>query len=584
MKNKLLLPVSLLAVFALASCEEILPVSSGNQDEPSSISYPDGESVSIDVTETPEIPSIIVEEGDFVLSTEDGSFTQEENIYTITAAGTYSAEGILEDGQIVINAKDAEVVLELNGATISSTFDSPIKALKAEKLEISAKKNTENGIYDNRDTKVVDDENLGEGAINAKCDLKLKGAGVLVVEGNYNNGVHTTKDLTIQKEELYVLAYNNAIKGKNSITMNSGNVTAVSKNGNGLKTDNTDVSSKGNQRGIISINGGTLYVDSTYDAIDASYNMVVDENNDESVDTVITIKTGKNATYSSNYSSVDTSSKGLKADNDITINAGTITIAATDDAIHANYGDEFDNGGTGAGTVNIFGGVIGIASGDDGIHADHTLNVNNGSITITNAYEGLEANHINFNGGEAHIYATDDGVNAANKVNETPTISVAGGFLDITIAKGDTDGIDSNGTYSQTGGVVVSRGSPNNASNMSTGLDCDNGATIYGGTFIAFNGVEKNPTTGNGVLYAYYGTTGQGGPGGPGGRANGVTFASGQYTLSGGDMSFSFYNQYVYSKFLVYSDQLKTGTSYTLVNGSNTLLSWTQSSSSQSIS
>ena len=129
MKNKLLLPVSLLAVFALASCEEILPVSSGNQDEPSSISYPDGESVSIDVTETPEIPSIIVEEGDFVLSTEDGSFTQEENIYTITAAGTYSAEGILEDGQIVINAKDAEVVLELNGATISSTFDSPIKAL-----------------------------------------------------------------------------------------------------------------------------------------------------------------------------------------------------------------------------------------------------------------------------------------------------------------------------------------------------------------------------------------------------------------------------------------------------------------------
>ena len=82
----------------------------------------------------------------FSLETADGSFTQEGNIYKITAAGTYTLSGLLE-GQILVEAgEDDEVVLELAGTTINYDQDSPIKAVSAGSVDISAKKDTENVI------------------------------------------------------------------------------------------------------------------------------------------------------------------------------------------------------------------------------------------------------------------------------------------------------------------------------------------------------------------------------------------------------------------------------------------------------
>ena len=582
-KSLLLIPLSSLALLALIGCSSIS--ASGNTNDGGI----HGDVVIDDTGDEPNVDNT----SSFELTSSDGTYTSSGSVYTINSAGTFTASGVLEDGQIIINAPDtAEVVLELNGVSISCDSDSPIKALEADKVEISAKSGTSNLVEDARSEKsstATDDGTYGEGAINADCDLKLKGSGTLVVRGNYNNGVHTTKDLDIQKETLYVTAVNNAIKGKDSITMISGAVTAISKKGNGLKTENTDVSSSGKQRGTITISGGTLICDSTFDGLDAAYDLVINEDNEESLDTKITVKTGKNATHSSNYSSA-TSAKGLKAANQISIAAGTVGVKATDDAIHANYGDALSNGSTGVGKINISGGTIGVASGDDGLHADNTLTISGGNINITGATEGLESNHIVITGGSTCVYGTDDGVNVSKKINETPTIKISGGFLDVAVSNGDTDGIDSNGNFEMTGGFVVTRGSPNNASNMSTGLDCDGTAKIAGGTLIAFNGLEKTPSIGSGVLYAYYGTTSQGGPGGGGHgggwpvAASSITFNSGTYTLTGNGFSKTFENSYQYSKFLIYSNELVQGNTYTLSCDGSQVLNWTQSSSSVAIS
>ena len=177
-------------------------------------------------------------------------------------------------------------------------------------------------------------------------------------------------------------------------------------------------------------------------------------------------------------------------------------------------------------------------------------------------------------------------MNASRKIDEEPTILISGGFLDVEVSNGDTDGIDSNGTYTQTGGLVISRGSPNNASNMSTGLDAEGYVAIFGGTFIAFNGVEKTPHQGDGVLYAYYGSAeGPHGPHGPHPMldATGITFTSGTYTLTGGEMNKTFKNNYSYSTFLIYSNEMSLNTAYTLNNGSSSVLSWTQNSNSQAL-
>ena len=602
MKKKHLLELSVLSLLAITGCSLIGGNTTVENNDTTTIdTTTDSDYQYNDPIEVEEPEEIVVVETteDPSLSTKDGTFTKEGDVYKLTSAGTYVVSGKVE-GQILVEAgEDDEVVIELNDASISYNQDSPIKVLTAGKVEISAKKDTSNLITDNRNAKTVDTTTLGEGAIYAKTDLKLKGTGTLVVTGNYNNGVHTTKDLTIQKLTLKVTGYNNAIKGNNSVTITSGEVQAYAKTGNGIKTEDSDLSSKGKQRGTISIQGGTVYVDSLHDAVDASYNVEIDEIDSE-VPTTVSIKTGTNSTYYSKSSFKADSEKGLKAQNDIVINKGTVVVAASDDAVHANYGDTLDNGSKGTGNITINDGLIQVASGDDGLHADNTLTINGGKIVVTGSTEGYEANYININGGYSYIYGTDDGVNCSKKSFNNCAFTMTDGYLDVAVKNGDTDGIDSNGNVTITGGIIVTRGSPGtSASGMSTGLDVDGTCTMSGGTLIAFNGLEKTPTTSSGVLYA--GTSGansggQGGfpgGGGPGGRpgqgggsstTSSVTLQAGTYVLSGDGLNVSFTNDYTYGNFQVYSSKLTTNSTYSLSRNGTSVLSWTQSSKSVTIS
>lgn len=593
MKKRLLIPLSVLALLTMVGCSTSSANTNTNTNVDTNIGsdYDYNEEITIEEPETIEVEEVNTE---FEITTEDGEYSKSGSVYTITKAGTYTLSGKLE-GQILIEAgDDDEVVLELNGVTVTYDSDSPIKAVSGSKLEISAKKDTDNVVKDNRSNKTTDTESQGEGAISTDIDLKLKGSGTLVVTGNYNNAVHTTKDLTIQKLTLKATGYNNAIKGKDSVTINSGTVQAYAVTGNGIKTEDSDLSSKGKQRGTIAINGGTVYVDSLHDAIDASYNIEIDELDSE-VSTNISIKTGTNSSnYSKNTFKAD-SEKGLKAQNNIVINKGTIVVAASDDAIHANYGDTLENGSKGQGNITINDGLIQVASGDDGLHADNTLTVAGGKVVVTGATEGYEGNYINITGGYSYIYGTDDGVNVSKKSFNNCAFTMSGGYLDVAVRSGDTDGIDSNGNFTLSGGVIVTRGSPGtNGSGMSTGLDVDGTASMTGGTLIAFNGLEKSPSTSSTVRYA--GTSGAnastGFPGGPGGGGSGrggsgttsSSLAAGNYVLSGTGLEVSFTNDYVYGSFQVYSSSLASGGTYTLTRGGTTVYSWTQSSTSVTIS
>ena len=601
MKKKLLFTLSLFALLAMTGCS-ISNTTSGTSytsttdtttSEDVGSAYDYNEEISV---EDPEDISVEENTGDFLLETSDGTYTKTGNVYKLTTAGTYTLSGNLS-GQILVEAgEDDEVVIELNGVSLSYDQDSPIKALTAGKVEISAKKDTSNNISDNRSNKTTDVASQGEGAIYATTDLKFKGSGTLVVAGNYNNGIHTSKDLTIQKLTLKVTGYNNAIKGNNSVTITSGEVQAYAVTGNGIKTEDSGTTSKGKQKGSVYINGGNVYIDSLHDAIDAVYNVEIDELDSE-VKTTLNIKTGTYATYYYKSSFRADSEKGLKAQNEIIVNKGTVVIAASDDAVHANYGDALENGSKGTGNITVNDGLIQVASGDDGLHADNTLTINGGKVVVTGATEGYEANYINIKGGYSYIYGTDDGVNCSKKSFSSCAITISGGYLDVAVRSGDTDGIDSNGNFTMTGGTVITRGSPGTqGSGMSTGLDVDGTASITGGTLIAFNGLEVSPTKGNSVLFAGTTTAGSsmGGMGGFGGGRPGQTggqsssssknLQAGNYTLTGGDLNISFTNDYVYGSFMIYSSLLTTGTTYTLSRSNTSVLSWSQTSSSVTIS
>ncbi len=495
--------------------------------------------------------------GTFVMTSEDGSFSDSGNVYIITSAGTYTASGLL-DGQIIVDAGETdEAVIELSGATINYGNDSPIMVKCAGSVDISAKRGTENVINDTRSTKKTDDENQGEGAISAKCDLKIKGNGTLIVNAAYNNGIHTTDDLKIQNLTLKVTAYNNALKGKDSVTVTSGTVALISTNGDGVKTENTDVSKNGVTRGDITVTGGSVTVYAAGDGFQAAHNFEMNAGEDGAAPTV-TVYTGSYSGYTASDAAT-TSYKGIKVQNELNIKDGTITLQTYDDGLHADYGTPFDDGTKGAGTINISGGTVNMSvyapenktaggrmgpggrsgwggqktvAGADAIHADNVLNISGGTISIDSAYEGLEANVINVSGGKTVVAAKDDGVHAT-KGSSSPAVNVTGGYLDVTVSpNGDTDGIDSNGTYKQTGGIVITRG-PNNP-NMAA-IDADSSVSISGGTLIVI-GYGRVSTPGSVKTYSL------------------SLHSAGSHTVNIGGTEYTFTNANAYGSTTCYSD------------------------------
>lgn len=572
--------------------------------------------------------------------TSDG-VTQSGSVYTITKAGEYTVAGLLSEGQLIVDAGDEdEITIVLNGTSITCSSGSPIYVKNASEVKIKSEENTFNEVIDKR-AEATDDssDDAGNAAIYATCDLKLVDKGALVVTGNYNNGIQSKDDLSIKNVIVKVTAVNNAIKGNDAVDIESGNIIAISAKGDGIKTSNSSISNKDNQKGIVTITGGNIDVYAACDGIDAAYgvdisgdgnlNIYTDTyseyseevttsgsssgsssstNKTASANTVSYVaasdtianapggfgggnmggmdgQNGGNApdmnggsggnkaggdrpgmpgdfNESGNSSGQSYSTKGIKADSEINISGFTININSTDDGIHANSDSGvLETGEDGKGTIVINGGSITISSGDDGMHADKQLDVNDGYINIVTSYEGLEAMTINLNGGKIYVYATDDGINACTGDGKTsPIVNVTGGYIDVTSASGDTDGIDSNGNYVQTGGFVLVKGG-SSSGNVSGSIDVDGTVTITGGTCVALGGVCETPIN---SANAYV--------------LSSVSFSSGRYSLkdSSGKEVISFTVDSTFSNGWICSDTLVTGTSYTLYRGSDSIADWTQ--------
>ncbi len=211
----------------------------------------------------------------------------------ITEDTVYSISGQMY-GNIIIDVSDEyKFELELVGFSLVSTKDAPIKIQDGDKITITAKKDTLNYIYDMREVVDSNDDETIKSSIHSSVDLQIGGKGTLFAFSKNNNGIHSKDDLEIKNLTLTVVCEDNALKGNDSVTITSGNITLISQRGDGIKTTNTDISSKGNQRGIVNISESNVTIYAACDGIDSAYDVIIDGEN-----TILNIYTDKYSNYS----------------------------------------------------------------------------------------------------------------------------------------------------------------------------------------------------------------------------------------------------------------------------------------------
>ena len=370
--------------------------------------------------------------------------TVSDGVITITKAGNYKLTGTYS-GQVKVEAADSDMVrLILDNATITNSTGAAINVVEADEVVIYTASGNTNTVSDGSS---YSDTASGspDAAIYSKSDLTLAGEGTLKVEGNYEEGIHTTDGLVIASGTLEVTAANTGIKGKDYVDILDGTVT-VTATKDGIKaTNDTD----GN-RGWVRLSGGTVNISAGDD--------------------------------------------GFKAERVLEISGGTLNITESNEGIEAQY-------------INILDGTVNVTSSDDGINASYSTSSSSStestsssttqtSQTAQNTQSGQSAQGNAAQGGQPPA----GGQAPSGNMGQPPagggggmggghgtfevvdaTINIAGGTVTVN-ANGD--GIDSNGTATLSGGILVMNG-PFTGGN--TSLDTNGDLLLNGTTVVAGN-------------------------------------------------------------------------------------------------
>ncbi len=339
--------------------------------------------------------------------------------------------------------------------------------------------------------------NGGELTINASSiDIKgLKASTILIkngkhsitVSGNQSKAIKSSVSTVIDGGETTIVAsgsvvletsgsgydpsYCTGIKSDADVSINGGSLqitcSATNNGGKGISAD----------RDIV-INGGTVTISTAGNGATYTNELgVIDSYSATciSADRNIALYAGKITCSSSG-----TAGKGISADTMITIG----NFNANDTLLNlyvTTSGSRFYVSGTGDNADY---------ANPKAIKADGDLTVNSGIITVkctqtTDGGEGIESKaSMYIKGGQITATTYDDCINAATH------IEVSGGTHSLT-ASGN-DGMDCNGTLTISGGMIISKG----AGGPEEGFDCDNNTfKVSGGIMVGTGGNTSNPTT-----------------------------------------------------------------------------------------
>lgn len=406
--------------------------------------------------------------------------TRTEGANVVIDMLTNSVSGV----QIDINGKsdngslkiygEKKILLNLNGVELTSKTGPAInnqckKRLFVNLAEGSVNRLTDNTVYAddsfyiNGNTAADEDR---KGCLFSEGNLIFSGAGSLIVAGKQKHGIASDGYMYVRP----------------GVTIA---VTEAVKNAIHIKGDKTD------NIGVI-IAGGYIYTLSEGEAgkgIKTDYHVEVRGGK-------LDLNTKREAIYDADEN--DTSSAaGINTDGNVTVAGGTISIKSTGTGgkgINADGVINFTGGETTVVTTGgkyVYNSALDLDSSPKGIKADGDITIDDGTVNImvagaSDGSEGLESKaNLTVNGGNIYVYAYDDAINAKS------SITVNGGRVYAYAV--NNDGIDSNGTLTFNGGLVIANGS----SAPEEAFDCDrsNNFKVNGGTLVGIGGAAISPST-----------------------------------------------------------------------------------------
>lgn len=469
------------------------------------------------------------------------------NTVEITVGGDFTVTGENENAMIYVNTKE-KVKLRLSGVKLTNPKGPAIYFENVGEALITISKNTENYITDGEEYSVD-----AKAAIFSNDDIEIKGAGTLyvtsvahhaiasdddikieegtlVLSSQKKDGIHANNTIKIKGGNITVTAYGDGIQAEEDVVIEDGeiNVTTTGEvvnqggwgqipqggfgGGRGPKGeqrwntqtgDNAEVKGMGRPENMLPPEGmegmvppegmpmeGMLPPEGMGGMLPPQGGMPP-----EGMEGIVPPAENNTATEDE-----ATATKGIKAETDITISGGKITVNSADHAIHS------------ANTITIKGGEMNLSSkAGKGISAHGSVVIDAGVINVTKSTEGLESKaDFVINGGTINITGSDDGINAGGTggrdvVNRQQSDAPTG--HDLTINGGDIfvnaagDGLDANGKMIINGGNIVVEGPTNNGNGS---LDSGGVIKVNGGTLIALGAAGMAETPGNDSLQACF--------------------------------------------------------------------------------
>ncbi len=445
----------------------------------------------------------------------------------INKGGAYRIYGTSNDGQIYVSAPDQDVVLILDGVSLTSgnsIVGPAIFAVDCASVTIVLVEGKENYLADNS-------ANDGEGAVIRvrSCNLTIEGKGSLTVEGKAKNAIANTKELTINSGNYNISAVGHGIYGKLGLNINGGKFD-IDAGKSGFKSgDGEDVSSY--EYGYININSGSVSIDCGTNGFncvgpvsikDGRVNITAENGN--GIDALEDVKVSGGTVIINSYKSAIATDEdvkitdkanlkliatgnGVSATNVTVDTDGVIYIKTTptyekvtaetsatetryvykdgayviyDEAVDGKNATLYtlrDSRGFEATDVVISGGIIGIDSYQDCINTD-TLTVNGGKLVLFTASDAIDAavQADISDKAEIIVLGAEKGINAN-------VLNISGGSLNIISEK---DAINTN-AGTMTGGTVYLFDKID--------LGTDGTMTVNGGVLLIVSTTDNRQTT-----------------------------------------------------------------------------------------